>query len=197
LSLCVVRADSAVEDRVQRVVRVELGAGERRQRLGLRRRQLRGPRSPGGELDRPAHHPRHEHKHDEPEQLLAAGDLERVPRLDEEEVDEQRGCHRGGQRDQQPADERDRDDGEQVQQQLPLERQRVIRRADPERQQRQAGERERRAGEPALAPERPRRGPRGWTGLLEQVAVLHVADSRADAHRPSSQGTLVTVTEGS
>ena len=114
-----------LEDAVQRLLLGEVGAGERRERLRLRARLLGGARAARGQLDRAADDRRRRRRtRRSATRLVGVRDVERVQRLDEAVVDQQRRGDRGEQRDGDAADERDDHDREQVEQHLALERER-------------------------------------------------------------------------
>jgi hypothetical protein len=112
---------SPLEDPLERLVAVEVGAGERRERLRLAEGVRRRPAAPNRELHRAADHHRHRDEHAEREGLVALLDVEGVERLDEEVVDQQRAADGGQHGDQRPADQRDEHHHEEVEQDLAFE----------------------------------------------------------------------------
>ena len=127
----------------QRFRPVELGPGERRHRLGLGPGSFRGPCPPDRELDRAADDHRHRHEHDEGDCLIRVGDGQRVDRVDEEVVDQEDAREGGNDADDDSADDRDRDDGQQIDQDLTVESEPVTERVEAECQQGQQQNRQR------------------------------------------------------
>ncbi len=177
------------------------GAGEAGEGLGLLARLLGRARAPGGDLDRAADDRTDGDEHDERDDLVGVRDVQGVARRDEVVVDEQGRDDGGRQRHEETPDERDDDHRQQVEQDLSLERQRVARGDQQQREQREPADGYRERGEPAAAAEARPRGPGRRNRLVEEVLCADVLDAGADAHGRTSclrtHGTLVTVTDGS
>ena len=149
-----------------------------------------------------AHHAGDDHEQRQRERLVAARDVERVRRFDEEEVDQQRGDDGGRDGGDDPADHRHGDHGREVEQHLAFEREGVVEGLDRQREQRQAERRRHQSGDLPVPRQRPRVATARRGRLVEEIARLHDLDSRADRRHGlvlfgSSHGTLVTVTDGS
>ncbi len=107
-----------LQNRGRGVVGAEHGAGEAEQRLGLSG-ALAGQRGPaGGHVDDAGHAHRDEDEQQERQQVAGLLDGQRVHRGSEEPVQAEAGGRGGEHRRSKSADHRDRDDGEQVDQQV-------------------------------------------------------------------------------
>ena len=152
---------------------------------------------PHRELDRSADEGGDGDEDDQRDDLVGVGDRQRVDRLDEEVVDQQRRGDRRDHADDDAADQRDHDDGEQVER-GPGRRARAARRA--RRSSRVS------SGSAMTARARPvswrrrlrpsSRASRLRRRVVEQVLAADVP-TVISALTASTQGTLVTVTDGS
>ena len=144
--MAAVACRQVVKHVARRVRAAEHGLGEAEERVGLLRAAGRVRLAPRGQVDHAAHRDRDRDEQHEGEQVARLGDRERVQRRGEEPVQQQAGADRGDHGGPEAADDRDRDDRDQVDQQVVGEVEVRLEYVEQHGKQRQPGHGEYRAG---------------------------------------------------